>query len=122
MNNHKLNGIWKGFYKYGNMYPESYQKIAEPFTVEIEFDGVNFKGICKDRFSEKYFSSPASIEGTIVLPEKPSHEIHYTGFFYKGLFSRSIRFEGEWVMTDFILTENGKREYFNCTGTWNMKK
>ncbi|HEX3166781.1 MAG TPA: hypothetical protein VHQ93_11025 [Chitinophagaceae bacterium] len=146
MNNHKLNGIWKGFYKYGNMYPETYQKIAEPFTVEIEFDGVNFKGICKDRFSEKYFSSPASIEGTfvpnlisfikkypalltiddnlqtIVIPEKPSHEIHYTGFFYKGLFSRSIRFEGEWVMTDFILTENGKREYFNCTGTWNMKK
>src|SRR5688572_31884826 len=120
MNNHKLNGIWKGFYKYGNMYPESYQKIAEPFTVEMEFDGVNFKGNCKDRFSEKYFNSPASIEGTfvpnlisfikkypslltiddnlqtIVIPEKPSLEIHYTGFSTKVFFQ-----------DPFVLRESG---------------
>ena len=61
-------------------------------------------------------------EQAIIIPEKPSVEIHYTGFFYKGLFSSTIRFEGEWTMTDYFLNELGEKEFYTCYGTWEMKK
>jgi hypothetical protein len=133
MKNDKLNGLWNGVLKYGNSYPEKYQSRLEPFSLDILFDGDNFKGICKDNFTEEIFKTPATVEGTfvpnlisfikrypgllvvneneetIVVPEKPSIDIHYTGMFYKGLFSRTLRFEGEWVMTSFYFNELGKK-------------
>lgn len=142
----KLNGIWKGYYEYGDSYPEEFQRLREPFTLELLFDDVNFNGICKDKFTESYFNKPATVQGTfvpnlisfikkypslltvddnmqtIVIPDKPSLEIHYTGLFYKGLFSKTIRFEGEWTMTNLVITESGKKDYFTFDGTWTMEK
>ena len=146
MNYKKLNGLWKGSYKYSDSYPNDYKGKEEPFSLDIQFTDVNFKGICQDKFTSDYFKTPATVEGTfvpnlisfikkypsllteddngqtIVVPDKPSLEIHYTGFFYKGLFSKTIRFEGEWTITNFFLNESGEKTYFTLDGTWMMKK
>ena len=146
MKNDKLNGLWKGVYKYGSSYPEEYKDRLEPFSLDIRFDGDNFKGVCKDTFTETHFDQPATVEGTfvpnlisfikrypgllmvneneetIVIPERPSVDIHYTGMFYKGLFSRTIRFEGEWTMTSYYLNDLDKKVFYTCHGTWTMKK
>lgn len=142
----KLNGTWSGYYKYGDHYPEEFKLGKEPFTLELTFDDANFKGICKDKFTESYFNKPATVEGTfvpnlisfikrypslltvddkmqtIVIPDKPSLEIHYTGLYYKSFFSKTIRIVGEWTMTNLVLTESGKKDYFTFDGTWMMQK
>jgi len=146
VNYEKLSGIWHGIFKYGNAYPEDHRKIVEPFTLDIKFDECNFNGICEDRFSKTYFNSSATVEGsfvpnlisfikrypglltideefqTVALPDKPSLDIHYTGFYYKGIFSSKARFEGEWIITDYILNDAGQREYSNSGGVWMMSK
>jgi hypothetical protein len=146
MNYEKLNGIWKGSYKYGNSYPEEYRNKEEAFSLDIRFDGVNFKGVCEDLYTNTLFKKPAIVEGTfvpnlisfikkypallnvdenfltVIVPDKASLDIHYTGFYYKALFSKTMRFEGEWSMTDFFLDENGKKVFFTSHGTWKMKK
>jgi len=146
MKNDKLNGLWIGTYKYGFGYPEEYKKREEPFSLNIQFEGDNFKGTCHDPFIDTHFNQPATVEGTfspnlisfikrypslltineneqtIVVPDRPSIDIHYTGLFYQGLFSRTIRFEGEWTMTDYYLNEFGKKEFYTLNGTWTMKK
>jgi hypothetical protein len=146
MNYSKLNGIWTGSYKYGRCYPEEYKNREEPFTLEINFDDVNFKGTCHDPFTKSLFGEPALVYGTFVPnlisfikkypallsadengkvfaePGKPSLEIHYTGFYYKGILSKTIRFEGEWNMTHFRVNESGKKDFYSLFGTWSMKK
>lgn len=142
----KLAGLWKGNFKYGNIYPEEYKDRVEFFSLDIKFDGNNFKGTCRDFFTETYFNEAATIEGTfvpnlisfikrypslltvdekgevLIISAKPSLDIHYTDLFYKGLFSSTMRFEGEWTITDYYLNELGKKEFYTCYGTWEMKK
>jgi hypothetical protein len=146
MNYKKLEGKWKGSYEYGDVYPKDFIGKIEPFELDILFDGPNFKGTCTDRFTETLFQAPASIEGTfdpnlisfikkypgylseddsynpVIIPEKEPVPIHYTGFYYKGWFSRKIRFEGEWVLPGYYLDEKGKEVPFIFSGTWKMVK
>lgn len=146
MNYEKLNGLWKGSYKYGNKYPAAYKIRVESFTLDIQFDGVNFKGFCHDQFTKTYFNKPAMVEGTFVpnlisfikkypgllvtdeggqtsvALDRPPVEINYTGLFYKSFFTPTIRFEGEWIITSFLLDATGKKEHYSVDGTWMMKK
>ncbi len=114
--------------------------------MDIQFDGDNFKGTCSDIFTDTQFNKPATVKGTfvpnlisfikkypsllivdennqtVVVPEQPSLEIHYTGLLYKGLFSKTFRFEGEWSMTNSYIDEQGKKQFYTCNGSWKMKK
>ena len=142
----QLNGEWTGFFVYGNGYPATYREKKNDFTIVVNGADGMIKGECTDVFVRKYFTSPATIDGSFengavtfikrypslltidenekvtVFPDRPSHEVLYTGHVYKKLFSRKIYFKGRWDISGSFLDEDKNARYYTFGGTWEMEK
>jgi hypothetical protein len=145
MNREKFNGRWEGTFKYGKGYPDNIRGTKRAFSMELIFDDDRFQGTCEDVYTREFFNKPALVTGeckggyikfnkhypglmcadenmqTIVVPDQPSFDIIYTGYFSKSIFSRALSFRGEWSITQTFVSEQGPFE-FTVYGTWVMKK
>lgn len=141
----KIEGRWKGYYKYGEGYPKTDKNKKHFFIIEIINKNGLITGTCVDDLSKQFFDTPATIEGMaeeysiffilrypnlltydeanqlIVDPEKPSSDIQYTGSFKKRFFSNRYYLEGNWEISGSGLDENGEPWYSYSDGYWQME-
>ena len=141
-----LAGTWEGFYTYGPDYPEQYQTVKERFVLALTVNEGIITGTCVDTFTQKYFSEPATVEGTLVDQSvslvkkypyflgvdeneevfvdksKPSHDIHYIGLLKRKLFSNHFFVEGTWDMSGSFRDEHGNAQYYTQEGEWEMRR
>lgn len=129
-----------GQYTYGELYPDNLKGVSVPFVIEwLLIDGI-IEGTCVDEEGKEIFDQPASIMGFIdngiisfikqypkhwevddggfvrVSDDIPPSEIHYSGIWIDD------HFEGEWEITVSYVSEYGRLEQFDCTGTWTLYK
>lgn len=146
MNREKFNGSWKGEYTYGQGYPREVRGTKQEFILGMTFSDTSFDGICEDMYTRDFFKKPANISGkvighriwfskrypslltadenmqTIVVPDQPSLDIIYSGYYSGGLFSRAPSFRGEWKIIAPDIEVNGKIVTPIIGGKWSMKK
>jgi hypothetical protein len=132
-----FSGIWKGEYVYGATYPDEMKDAAVDFELNITVtDGVIKGTVIEDiplrhpatvdgfiegnfiSFVKRYAHAWAhdEIGDVIEYPDKPSHEIHYTGTYADDFFtgeweivvSQQVRYDGA-ILTSFL------------AGAWSMK-
>lgn len=124
--NRPFSGKWTGQYTYGDEYPEDMKGTSVPFVIEMDAEGGNVSGKCRDMEGEHL---DAIIEGFIqngyisfikrykqVSDEMNFWDIHYYGEYQKG------RFAGEWEIEWSAVNEFGEREEYLNTGTWEMQQ
>lgn len=133
-------GTWYGQYFYGASYGEDYEGMFTSFEITLTMkDGV-LRGTCVDDPAVFAFKKPATIEGfidgafisfvkkyanawttdasgrVVEFPNRPSHEIHYTGHFVED------HFEGEWeIINNTHIDAQGNMVDDTLRGTWSMR-
>ncbi|BAV04975.1 hypothetical protein SAMN05421788_11370 [Filimonas lacunae] len=135
-----FSGTWHGKYTYGEGYGPAYHGVSTAFEISLTLERGILKGYCIDDPKVYPMKQPATIEGfiegnlisfikkyacawsidyngnVIEYPQKPSHEIHYTGYFEEGLF------KGEWeIMSNKEVDRNGNILSNSLDGNWSMK-
>jgi len=141
-----LSGTWSGSYTYGEGYPVESQDRPEPFLMYLTEDDACLQGTCTDPITAAHFDRPATVEGmfadnyisfikrypsrvlalehegSVVLPDEPADEIHYTGTLRRHWLTRRPYFKGEWCITTAFVDEEGDHFYYTVYGSWTMRK
>lgn len=135
-----LSGRWEGQYTYGDDYPESQRGISFRFYLDCaDKDGI-ISGTFTDDETSHAYDRPGTFQGffennftsfvklypwycesdengnLVTIKDKPSQEIHYTGYLNNDMF------EGEWEIHLEYIYETGEIGSFVYTGTWTMER
>ncbi len=134
-------GKWAGQYTLGDGYPKEMIGNTTSFDIIMDVTDGALKGTCRDDKSKVPMRDPAVIEGFVrggfinfvktyahanaqdiynnffEMPELPSHEVIYTGYYKDEIF------EGEWEFVSHteVFPDGSIRQYL-FHGTWSMKK